>query len=126
MAAKFEEVNPVLPVRDVRKSVRFYVDKLGFAGLFQDSEDDPHYVGVKRDAVELHLQWHDSEEWSRVERPMLRLRIEDVDRLFDEYKDKGVFHEHTQLRDTPWGTREFAFFDPDMNGLTFYRDNPSS
>jgi hypothetical protein len=24
--------------------------------------------------------------------------------------------------DKPWGTREFAFFDPDRNGLTFYRD----
>ena len=26
------------------------------------------------------------------------------------------------MRDTPWGTREFAFYDPDRNGLTFYRD----
>jgi hypothetical protein len=24
--------------------------------------------------------------------------------------------------DKPWGSREFAFSDPDGNGLTFYRD----
>ncbi len=42
--------------------------------------------------------------------------------LFQEYRDKEVFQEHTALQDTPWGTREFAFSDPDGNGLTFYRD----
>lgn len=39
---------------------------------------------------------------------MLRLVVDDPNLLFDEYKDKGVFHEHTQLDDTEWGTREFA------------------
>jgi uncharacterized glyoxalase superfamily protein PhnB len=53
---------------------------------------------------------------------MLRFLIDDVDALFEEYADKGVFHERTALRDTPWGTREFAFYDCDGNGLTFYRD----
>ena len=45
-----------------------------------------------------------------------------VERLFEEYKDKGVFHERTQLGDTSWGTREFAFRDLNHNGLTFVRD----
>jgi uncharacterized glyoxalase superfamily protein PhnB len=53
---------------------------------------------------------------------MLRLLVDDPDALFAEYADKGVFHEGTALRDTPWGTREFAFFDPDHNVLTFYRN----
>ena len=35
---------------------------------------------------------------------------------------RDVFHERTVLRETSWGTREFAFFDPDQNGLTFYCD----
>ena len=42
--------------------------------------------------------------------------------LIAEYQDKQVFHDLTRLADTPWGTREFAFYDPDGNGLTFYRD----
>lgn len=53
---------------------------------------------------------------------MLRFVVEDVDALFEEWKDKGVFHENTSLRRTPWGTREFAFYDLDGNGLTFYLD----
>jgi uncharacterized glyoxalase superfamily protein PhnB len=53
---------------------------------------------------------------------MLRCAVSDVDALFEEYQDKGVFHARTTLRDTDWGTREFAFFDPDRNGLTFYQE----
>jgi len=52
----------------------------------------------------------------------LRLVVDDPDALFREYADKGVFHDETQLRDTPWGTRKFAFWDLNHNGLTFMRD----
>ena len=117
----FQAVHPVLPSKDVAAAVAFYVQRLGFALLFQDAED-PRYVGVGRDQVELHLQWHDPEEWSAVERPMLRFVVADVETLFEEYRTQDVFHSGTAIRDTPWGTREFAFYDRDGNGLTFYRD----
>ena len=52
----------------------------------------------------------------------LRFVIDDVDGLFEEYSDKGVFHSRTALADTAWGTREFAFYDMDGNGLFFYRN----
>ena len=32
---------------------------------------------------------------------MLRLVVDDPDALFREYGDKGVFHDETQLCDTP-------------------------
>ena len=70
----------------------------------------------------LHLQWHDEDGFSSVEKLNLRFEIEDVDALFEEYENCGLFHEYTALRDTAWGTREFAFYDMDSNGLTFYRD----
>ena len=53
---------------------------------------------------------------------MLRFVVPDVDALYEEYRDRDVFHEQTALRDTAWGTREFAFYDTYGNGLTFYRD----
>ena len=115
-------MHPVLPSQDVAVAVGFYVGQLGFELAFADSTRDPRYAGVRRDGVELHLQWHDPEEWSRVERPMLRVAVSDPEALFDEYRGRGVFHERTALRRTSWGTQEFAFYDPDMNGLTFYRD----
>jgi len=118
----YKAVHPVLPARDVRKAVAYYQDRLGFQLKFQDDPDDPKYAGVRRGSVELHLQWHDEKDFNKVERLALRFAIDDIDSLFAEYKDKDVFHRGTELRDTSWGTREFAFYDLNGNGLFFYRD----
>jgi catechol 2,3-dioxygenase-like lactoylglutathione lyase family enzyme len=118
--SKLKAVNPVLPTKDVRVAVDFYVERLGFKLNGQDSPSEPRYAVIGRDEVELHLQWHDPDEWAAVERPMLRFFVTQIELLFGEYQRAGVFHERTALRKTPWGTREFAFFDPDQNGLTFY------
>lgn len=115
-------LNPVLPVRNVSKSVEFY-QKLGFELLFQDDLQKPRYAGLKRDDIELHVQWHDPEGFVKnVDRINLRIVVENIETLFTEFEPSGVFHKQTALRDTAWGTREFAFYDPDGNGLTFYRD----
>ena len=42
--ATLTAVNPVIPSRDVRASIEFYVAKLGFSLLGQDSATDPHYA----------------------------------------------------------------------------------
>lgn len=120
---QFLSVHPVLAVKDVLKALDFYVNKLGFTAVFADHRTDPKYVGIKRGNVEIHLQWHDASEWEHgIDRPMLRFLILNTTVLFDEYKTKEVFHEQTQLRETAWGTKEFAFYDLDKNGLTFYED----
>jgi hypothetical protein len=69
------------------------------------------------------MQWHNPVDFrDAVDTLILRFLIDDVDALFAEYQDQQVFHDHTTLRDTAWGTREFAFNDLDGNGLTFYRN----
>lgn len=118
---QFLAVHPVLPVRNIGKAIKYYTEKLGFGSVFQDDENDPKYAVIVRDEVELHLQWHHEEDFETVEKLALRFYIQDVESLFEEYKDKDVFHNRTALQDTHWGTREFAFFDLDSNGLFFYR-----
>src|SRR4028119_971426 len=118
--AQFKIVHPVLPARNVSEAISYYTEKLGFRLAFRDNENDPKYAGVERDGVELHIQWHDEKDFGKVERLALRFVIDDVDALFEEYRDKGVFHSRTALQDTPWGTREFAFYDLNGNGLFFY------
>lgn len=121
--AFLKQAHPVLPVVNVTDAMAYYISKLGFKLAFKDPGDDPKYAGIVRDGVELHLQWHSAEEWKEgLDALSLRIYVEEVELLFEELKDKGVYHHHTALRDTTWGTREFAFFDPNKNGLTFYRD----
>ena len=130
--AVFTSVCPVLPVRDLGAAVTFYTERLGFTFAFGDrvgaplldGRGAPGYAGVRRDGVELHLQWQDDEEFAKgtVGPAMLRVQVADLDALFDEYAAVGVFHERTRVRETAWGSREFSLRDPDGNGLTFYRD----
>lgn len=117
------QIHPVLPVMDVVEALDFYVNRLGFKIAFADDSKNPKYAGVIRDAIEIHLQWHDAKEWEfEVNRPMLRIVSQNIEVLYDEFYKKDVFDAYTLLRETAWGTREFAFYDPFKNGLTFYRD----
>jgi len=81
---RFKVVHPVLPARNVGEAIRYYVDRLGFRLLFQDDEHDPRYAGVRRDGVELHLQWHNEADFDKVERLALRTLIDEVDGLYKE------------------------------------------
>ena len=119
--AKLTAVHPVLMVRDIPAAIAFYRG-LGFTLAFQDSVQQPRYAGIRRDAVELHLQWHDAEEWSTgADRPTYRFLVEEVDNLSCELKQVKDL-DRTPVNDTTWGTREFHVRDPDGNGLQFYMD----
>lgn len=61
-SAYLEEIHPVLPVKDVSLALKFYVERLGFALAFADDKKNLTYAGVRRDNVEIHLQWHDASE----------------------------------------------------------------
>jgi uncharacterized glyoxalase superfamily protein PhnB len=121
---ELKDVIPILDVRDVDTALRFYVERLGFQVDFRYQEDPSNYAGVRRGGVCLHMQWQHEDHFRNGTAGRLRVRIvvDDPDALFEEYQAKGVVDERTQVRDTPWGTREFGFRDLDGNGLTFYRD----
>lgn len=111
-------VHPVLMASDVDASVAFYV-RIGFVCPFRSTAGVPYAV-VVRDAVELHLQWHDHAGWAvDADRPVYRILVDDVDALATELAAAGV--DARGPWDTAWGTREVHVHDPDRNGLQFYR-----
>jgi catechol 2,3-dioxygenase-like lactoylglutathione lyase family enzyme len=108
-----------IPTRDQDRAIDFYTARLGFELAFGDTADPPNYVGFRRDAVVLHMQFQYEHEMGTIR---LRFLVEDPDALFSEYRERAVECTATGIRDTPWGTREFALYDLDRNALTFYRD----
>ncbi|MFN7733242.1 MAG: VOC family protein [Pirellula sp.] len=117
----FKMTHPILGTRDINRAIEFYTQRLGFELAFGDMTDPPNYVGFRRDAVELHMQFQFEHEMGTIR---LRFLVEDPDALFNEYKQRGVEFSATGIRDTPWGTREFALYDLDRNALTFYKELP--
>jgi catechol 2,3-dioxygenase-like lactoylglutathione lyase family enzyme len=121
-------VHPVLASSDVETSIAFF-GRLGFTLRFKDVPAGPKYAAVRRDEVELHIQWATPDQWvDGLDRPVFRFLVADVDALFEEFLKAGGIDADTGHRspwakpaDTPWGTREFHVRDPAGNGLQFYR-----
>lgn len=114
----FKETNPILGTRNIQRAIEFYSQKLGFRLAFADNADSPNYLVFRRDAVALHMQFQYEHEMGTIR---LRFLVEDPDALFAEYRQRGVDCTPNSVRDTPWGTREFALYDLDRNAFTFYR-----
>jgi uncharacterized glyoxalase superfamily protein PhnB len=117
----FKQTQPILGTRDMRRAIAFYTQKLGFKLAFGAEGVDaehPNYVGYRRDAVELHMQFQYEHEMGTIR---LRFLVEDPDALFDELQRRGVECRPAGLRNTPWGAREFGLHDLDSNALAFYR-----
>lgn len=118
---KLHQIHPVLPVQNVLAALFFYTNKLGFEISFADDPKAPSYAGIRRDEIEIHLQWHDEKEWEgEFNRPMLRIATENIESLYEEYAQQEIFPKETVLTETDWNTKEFAFYDLYMNGLVFY------
>ncbi len=115
----FKQTHPILGTRDIQRAISFYTQQLGFELAFSDNADPPNYVGFRRDAVEVHMQFQFEHEMGTIR---LRFLVEDPDALFDEYRTRSVECSPNGVRDTPWMTREFALYDLDRNALTFYRE----
>jgi catechol 2,3-dioxygenase-like lactoylglutathione lyase family enzyme len=127
MKTTLQAIHPVLGARDVATSIQFFRG-LGFTLTFQDSPTEPKYAALKRDNVELHIQWADAGQWAfPTDRPAYRFVVNDVDALYHEFVESGNVNARTgdgspwaAPANTPWGTREFHLRDPGQNSLQFY------
>lgn len=121
---------PILFVRDVTASARFFADKLGFATDFLHGEP-PFYGSVSRGGACVHLRHvgrpNFTELAAREEALILAtIPVSDVAALHAEFVGRGV-EIARGLVDQPWGGTDFHVRDPDGNEISFvqYHHQPS-
>jgi len=107
-----------LRVLDLERSVRFYIDRLGFMQEFCYGD---FYVGLRAAATALHLKKVDTSDPSisfvqAGDHLHLYLTVSDLDATFKEIR--GNVEVVTPITTKPWGPREFTIRDPD--GHTIY------
>ena len=115
------KVAPEFFVRDVAAAVQFYVDKLGFVVLRQE----PDFAVVALGDAHVLLA-HESIAPDRAELAgttrgaglNVRIMVDDVDEIYERAKANGVRIVH-DIRDRPYGLRDFIFADPDGFMLRF-------
>jgi catechol 2,3-dioxygenase-like lactoylglutathione lyase family enzyme len=114
---------PVLHVKNVEASLRFYVDRLGFTSPWRyDEEGRAHVAQVDRQGCALIL----ADTWpEKIGKALtfISLNVEPatreaaaaaVDALRAELESRGV-----QLKEGTWGYRLLVVDDPDGNQLFF-------
>ena len=120
-------ISPFFIVKDLRASVAYYVDRLGFELDFEGPADGPYYASVKRDEIAIMLKAiapgvlpcpnHTRHEWARWDAYIYTL---DPDTLFNEFKERGVsfVKELSFIDQGLWG---FEVTDADGYVLAFFQ-----
>ena len=111
---KYKNALPVIATADVRSTVTYYTNVLGFTEHFTFG-DPPVYVGVVRDGVLLYIA-QDAELASALKRgfglhPEVFLWVQDIDTVFEEHKRHGatIFED---ISDRAWDARQYVIEDP--------------
>lgn len=115
---------PMIRCARVHASIDFYTKVLDFTcvGVWPENED-PAYAVLMRGADEVHLSSHAGDG---VPGQALGVIVEDVDALFQAFRDRGLKVSaegdspvHQGPVEQTWGTREVYVDDPDGNTLRF-------
>ncbi|MGH1365595.1 MAG: glyoxalase/bleomycin resistance/extradiol dioxygenase family protein [Calditrichia bacterium] len=110
---------PVFPSADIARDLAWYEKHTGFVKVFGDTM----YAGLKRDGLELHLQWHaDTEDDPLLGGSVIRIFVQDIQPLFDEFVQRGTVSKNKLRMNTDWGTHEFGFYDLNKNGIFIVQD----
>ncbi len=109
---------PIVKVSDIVEAESYYCTKLGFGKCFENSpgkDRNPAYIGLLRDGARIDIS---SFPGDGIEGSAVRLDVDNVDILFEEFSKKGVSIK-LEPYDQSWGTREMLLDDPFGNKLRF-------
>ncbi|MDN4076004.1 bleomycin resistance protein [Fictibacillus terranigra] len=125
---------PALPVRDIKRSIEFYCEKLSFSLGYHEGG---FAVLLYNDVRLIHL-WEASDESWRTRsnlKPIVsgaesfiagtascRIEVEGIDELYQHIQPLDILHPNTQLTDKWWGVRDFGVSDPDNNLIEFFEN----
>lgn len=119
-------IAPFFIVANLRESVDFYVDKLGFEVLYVTDGEDPYFAMLGRGKASVMLKAsgqplpnHTRYEWAVWD---AHIGVADPDALFAEFSSKGV-NFNRSLEDNSDNIRGFSVTDPNGYRLFFGRPN---
>jgi predicted enzyme related to lactoylglutathione lyase len=110
---KLSRIAPEIPVTDLKRSLEYYQQKLGFQIAMQMPAGN--YAIVERDGIALHLFQDDSSSHSPVG---VHIFTPDLEDLYAEIQQRGARISQGILR-KPWGNRDFRVNDHSGNEIKF-------
>jgi hypothetical protein len=69
------------------------------------------------------LQRHaDTQEDPLLGGSVIRIFVKDIDPILEEFVKRGTITKEKYIPNTPWGTKEFGFYDLNQTGIFIVRD----
>jgi catechol 2,3-dioxygenase-like lactoylglutathione lyase family enzyme len=126
IGSKIKKMSPQFLVTDIKRSLQFYTEKLGFDIDFQYED---FYAGIVKDGCSIHLKVGkpslEERENRRINEDLdIVFSVEGVEDLYEEFSSKLVLLPQP-LREMPYG-REFYVADPDGYIIAFLEEKKSS
>ena len=113
MTVRLSRIAPEIPVSNLKQSIDYYQQKLGFQVAVE--MPDRHYAIVERDDIAIHLFQDDSQRSSRVG---IHIFTEDIEALHAELQGRGARLSQGIMRQA-WGNRDFRVNDDSGNEIKF-------
>jgi uncharacterized glyoxalase superfamily protein PhnB len=116
---RFIRSNPHLPVRNLRETLDYYRDSLGFYEEWTSANDQGKVIdgGIRRDDMRLLFAeepgFVDTINSCKKSRLPLIWFVDNIDEIFSEFQNRKIEFADP-LRTHPYGLREFSFVD--ING----------
>jgi uncharacterized glyoxalase superfamily protein PhnB len=111
--AKLSRIAPEIPVSNLRHSIEYYEQKLGFRVAMEMPAGD--YAIVERDDIAIHLFQDDTRSHSPVG---MHIFTNQLDELHAELQQRGARLSQEIMR-KPWGNRDFRVSDHSGNEIKF-------
>ena len=117
-------ISPTLAVRNMKQTIQFYRDSLGFKmGMVFPDADNPEYADLSKDGMVVMLVPAKNVGIGSKQRlgigVNLYMQIDgDIDEYCNELKNKGI-KVVVDIKDEPFGIRDFAVEDINGYRLTF-------
>ncbi len=115
------KLNAGIIAEKLNETKDFYTSVLGFGITFENEFYLLMHTPDKQSELSFLLPNHPSQQPLfqkpfRGEGMYLTIEVDDVDKVYQEIKEKGV-KIAIELRDEPWGDRHFAITDPNGIGI---------
>jgi len=117
-------ISPTLAVRNMKQTIQFYRDSLGFKmGMAFSDADNPEYADLSKDGMVLMFIPAENIGIGSEEKLGVGVNIYmqidgDIDEYYNELKDKDITIV-VDIKDEPYGIRDFTVEDIDGYKLTF-------
>ena len=77
---------------------------------------------LRRENLWIHLQFHHGNNEDPIHGSVIKIFIEGIDTIFQEFLKRGTVTKDKLRCNTPWHTNEFAFYDLNKNAIYFIED----